>query len=102
MQKLKEVTPQWWQLGLQLKQHPASLDGFKCHPERDTVQRKFQEMLRYWINHGDDDYRTWGALAKAVDESGNRALGKRVRTTKHYREGSRGKFTSFVECVYDS
>ena len=102
MQKLKEVTPQWWQLGLQLKQNPASLDGFKCNPERDTVQWKFQEMLRYWINHGEDDYRTWGALAKAVDESGNRALGKRVRKTKHYREGSRGNSITFLGCLYES
>ena len=101
MQKLKEVTPQWWQLGLQLKQHPSSLDGFKCNPERDTVQLKFQDMLRHWIDHGDEDYRTWGALAKAVDESGNKALGNRVRNTKHYREGSRGNSITFLECLYE-
>ena len=88
------MTPDWWQLGLQLGLMPGTLDGFKSNPERDSVEMKFERMLERWINKGEDEYRTWDALAKAVDRSGNKAVGNKVRKLKHYREGSKGKSES--------
>ena len=87
---LKEVTHLWWQLGLQLGLNPGSLEKIKSNPGKVPVQEKFESMLRHWLEEGEDEYRTWGALAKAVDRSGNRALGNRVRRLKHYQESSRG------------
>ena len=88
--KLEEVKHLWWQLGLQLKQHPAPLDDIRTRPNRKTVQEKFEQMLEYWLNEGEDEYRTWGALAEAVHNSGNRPLGFRIRSLKHFREHSKG------------
>ena len=87
-----EVTHLWWQLGLQLKEHPAPLDLIKSNnPGGSTTQDKFGQMLQYWKVSGRPKYRTWGALANAVDKSGNKALGRQVRGLKHYDEGSIGK-----------
>ena len=96
--KLKQVTHDWWQLGLQLKQQPSPLDGFKANPEKDSIQTKFAKMLQYWLNTGEGEYRTWGALAKAVDDLGNKALGTKIRNSKHYREHSAGR--SKILCVF--
>ena len=99
--KLSEVTNQWWQLGLQLNQDPASLDRFKANPGNLTVQGKFEKMLRYWMDEGVPKYRTWGALAKAVDDSGNKAIGRRLRGAEYYKEGSKGNST-FQGVFYNS
>ena len=89
--KLSEVTHQWWQLGLHLKEHPAPLDDFKSHAEKDPVQEKFRRMLQYWLDEGEDEFRTWGALAKAVDDSNNRALGNKIRKLEVYRKDPNSK-----------
>ena len=58
-------------------------------------------MLRRWLEEGEDDYQTWGALAKAVDRSGNKALGDKVRKLPHYEESSRGITPNFPACFYE-
>ena len=92
-QKLRDVTPKWWLLGLQLKQLPAPLDAIQSNPDKNPVSVKFRRMLLYWIEHGQEDKRTWGALAKAVEASGNPWLAGEIRKRVDYNESSKGNST---------
>ena len=89
-EKLKDVTPEWSELGLQLNLSPVTLDEIKANPQKDPVVKKFDNMLKYWIKDGKEDTRTWGFLAMAVEKSRNNALARRIRERSDYKEGSKG------------
>ena len=91
-EKLKEVTPDWRGLGLELRVPSAKLDGIKSNPDKDPVQTKFKEMLKYWLKHGKDRTRTWGFLATAVEKSRNKALSRQIKKRADYKGGERGIF----------
>ena len=92
-QKLTDVTPKWWLLGLQLKQLPAPLDAIQANPGQEPVAEKFRRMLSHWIQYGQEDKQTWGALAKAVDKSGNKWLGNKIREQAKNKESEKGNST---------
>ena len=89
-EKLKDVESRWSELGLQMRLSPVTLDEIKANLEKDPVTRRFNKMLLHWIEDGREDTRTWGFLAMAVEESGDRALAVRIRQRSDYEEGSKG------------
>ena len=89
-EKLKEVAPWWRELGVQLKWSPYVLDEFTFNSGMELAAKSFEKILLYWIGNGEEDTRTWGFLAMAVEKSSNRALARQIRHRNDYEEGSKG------------
>ena len=64
--KLAGLVAYWRRLGLQLDIPVAKLDAIEAVVGVDPVATKMRKMLRYWMDNGAPETRTWGFLAEAV------------------------------------
>ena len=75
--ELKEMTAEWYQLGVQLEILPATLNTLERNHPRDA-QRCMTEVITRWLQNAPQC--SWAKLAKAVKAMGGyAALAERLR-----------------------
>ena len=70
----------------------AKLDAIEAVVGADPVATKMRDMLRYWLDNGAPERRTWGFLAEAVGKADNNALAFQIRERKDYKQDAPGLF----------
>ena len=90
--KLAGLAAYWRRLGLQLDIAVAKLDAIETVVGADPVATKMRDMLRYWIDNGARETRTWGFLAEAVGKADNNALAFQIRRRTDYKQDAPGLF----------
>ena len=88
---VKDVTAEWYDLGVHLSLPVYVLDSIKaeCLP----VQESMREMLKKWLDH--DPETSWEKLAYALEAMDKRAVAENVRRQFV------GSLTSVVAAVRD-
>ena len=75
--ELKEMTAEWYQLGVQLEIPPATLNTLECDHPHDA-RRCMTEVITRWLQNAPEC--SWAKLAKAVGAMGGyAALAERLR-----------------------
>ena len=75
--ELKEMTAEWYQLGVQLEIPPATLNTIESDHRHDA-RRCMTEVIIRWLQNAPQC--SWAKLAKAVEEMGGcAALAERLR-----------------------
>ena len=73
---LRDVSgSQWYDLGLELRLTPASLDSIASHPDVESHKRM---MLRKWLQ--EDPSATWEKLACALAHVGLKSIAAKLRS----------------------
>ena len=73
---LRDVSgSQWYDLGLELRLTPASLDSIASHPDVESHKRM---MLRRWLQ--EDPSATWEKLACALTHVGLKSIAAKIRS----------------------